>query len=428
MRRSPSRPLVAGALVLVLSACGGTEDGPETLAWQAVRDTVGDTVVVRTVSGSVWRDTATLEAEVTIGELEGADEYIFGSVSALGVGPEGTIYVLDRQVPALRVYAPDGTYLDTWGREGEGPGEYEQPRALSVRSDARVLVRDPGAGRILVFGPDGRAEDTWTIRGSFSTSRPLYLDRDDNAYYTLLLDPEVGISEWRFGLVRITPDGAFADTLRPPTTDWEAPYVEASSENSVSRTSVPFSPRDEWHYSPLGYFVFGLSTRYALELHRPDQPVLRIEKEHEPVPVQPDEAAQRRDRITRNFRENFGTWRWNGPSIPDEKPPYRSFWVDHDGRIWVMVSQPAVEEQNPTYDPEEEGSTPTVWTEPPAFDLFDHRGRFLGHVRVPEGFSTYPMPVARGDRIWAVVRDEFDVQRVVRFRISRRDPGAATDD
>lgn len=426
MKATPTRFL--GLVLPLLAACAGVDDGPDSLAWQAVRDTVGDTVVVRTVSGSVWRDTAVLEAEVSIGTLDGADEYIFGAVSALAVGADGTFYVLDRQVPALRIYDADGNYVDTWGREGEGPGEYKRPRALAVRADGRVLVRDPGAARIMVYGPDGQEEDTWPIRGSFSTSRPLYLDQQDNAYYMLLLDSEAELDEWRFGLVRISPDGTFADTLAPPTSDYEAPYVEARNENSWSRNSVPFSPSDGWHYSPLGYFVFGISTRYAIDLLKPDQPVLRIEKQYEPVPVQSGEAAQQRDKITRNFRRSFGTWKWNGPPIPDAKPPYNNFFVDDDGRIWVQVSQPGVEKENPAYDPEEEGSTPTVWTEPPAFDLFDDQGRFLGHVKVPEGFATYPAPVARGDNVWAAVEDDLGVQRVVRFRIRRGDQGRATQE
>jgi hypothetical protein len=34
----------------------------------------------------------------------------------------GRVYVMDRQVPALRKYAPDGRYLATFGRAGGGPG------------------------------------------------------------------------------------------------------------------------------------------------------------------------------------------------------------------------------------------------------------------------------------------------------------------
>lgn len=425
LARRGSWAALAIFLISLSAACGGGDTQGGGGEWEAQRDTVGDTVTVRTVSGSVWEGPAELVPEVRIGQFEGPDEYIFGQVSSLAVGPDGTIYVLDSQVPALRVYEPDGTFRATWGREGGGPGEYQRPRALGVLSDGRVLVRDPGNGRITVFSPQGEPLDTWPIRGSFSTSRPLYVDHEDNAYYALLLDPEAGLEDWEIGLLRIHPDGTTGDTLRPPSTGFEAPYVEARTENSWSRTSVPFSPSESWHFSPLGYFVSGLSTRYALDLHEPDGTVLRIAREAPPVPVDPGEADQRKDAITRNFQESYGTWRWNGPDIPGEKPPYRSFFLDQAGRVWIALSQPGVEEENPTYDPEDEASQPTVWSEPPLFDVFEPDGRYLGQVRPPTGFSGYPQPVIRGDTVWAVIRDELDVQQVVRFRLRREaDPPA----
>jgi hypothetical protein len=66
-------------LTAALVACA--EGGPQTaLEWRAAYDTVADTVVVRTLGGSVWGDTADLIADLTIGELEGPAEYSFGQV------------------------------------------------------------------------------------------------------------------------------------------------------------------------------------------------------------------------------------------------------------------------------------------------------------------------------------------------------------
>ena len=59
---------------------------------------------------------------------------------------------------------------------------------------------------------------------------------------------------------------------------------------------------------------------------------------------------------------------------------------------------------------------PVRWREPVAFDLFESDGTYLGRVRAPQGFSIWPTPVSDRDQVWAVVRDELDVQYVVRFR------------
>ena len=116
-------------------------------------------------------------------------------------------------------------------------------------------------------------------------------------------------------------------------------------------------------------------------------------------------------------------WRWDGPPIPDEKPAFGDLYAGRDGRIWVGVPQEGIEEDNPDYDPREEGSLPTRWREPTAFDVFEEEGVYLGRVEAPADFSAYPTPVFDGDHVWAVTRDELGVQRVVRFRLTRDDSG-----
>lgn len=90
----------------------------------------------------------------------------------------------------------------------------------------------------------------------------------------------------------------------------------------------------------------------------------------------------------------------------------------------MRLHQPGVEEENPDYDPREEGSTRTRWTEPTVFDVFADDGTYLGRVDAPDDFSPYPAPIFDGDRVWAVTRDELGVQRAVRFRL---EPVGGTD-
>lgn len=419
--RPPTPALIAVAfLTLMSTACGSGDAASAGAEWEVVRDTVGDTMVVHTVSGSLWGDTATLVPEITIGVFDGDEEYMFGGIASLSVAPDGTIYVMDRQVPALRVYNADGTYRTTLGREGSGPGEYTQPDGgLSVLSDGRVLLRDPGNARINVYSPEGESIDTWPIRGGFNTSNPLFVDENDNAYTQLLIEPDADVSDWVIGLRMIRPDGTSGDTLVPPETNFEAPFIEARTENSVSRNSVPFSPNDHVEFSPLGYYVVGISTDYAFTLYRSNEPPLKISRSYEPVPVQGAEKSWARERSSRNMRNMIPSWRWNGPEIPDLKPPFSGLTLAQDGRIWVQVSLPGVEEENPNYDPDSEGSQPTRWTQATLFDVFEPTGEYLGAVRVNEALSSYPNPYIRGDFLWGVVTDELGVQRVARFRIDR---------
>ena len=419
--RRPTTPLSSLTLTLVLAACG-SDSGVSSGALEVVRDTVGDTLVVRTISGSAWGSNAHLVPEMSIGELDGDLEYLLGRVVSLGVTSDGTVYFVDSQGPELRSYDADGTYLATLAGPGEGPGELNSPGGgLAVLSDGRVVIRDPGNNRLQVFHGTEATEAWPVVRGGFQSSSPLWWDWDDNVYVFVVLDMEVDFEDWQTGLARIRPDGTPADTITTPDTGFETPTVQARSENSATMSLVPFAAAEETAIHPGGYYVYGISDRYAVTLLKDDGP-LRIEREYEPVPVQAAERDQRRRRIERNMRRLEPGWRWSGPGIPDTKPPFSDFYVTRDGRIWVQVPQPSIEEQNPDYDPQEENSEPTRWREPVAFDVFGEDGTYFGRVQAPDGFTTNPTPVIDGDFVWAVTRDELGIERVVRFRVTLDEP------
>ena len=420
MAKADTRTLAIFLAGLAWAACAG-EGGGGSAGWQAVVDTVADTITVRTTGGSAWGDTMTLVEEVRIGTLEGADEYIFGSVRAIAVGEGGRIYVLDRQVPVVRAYGPDGIFLFDVGRQGGGPGEYERPDGMNVLPDGRVIVRDPGASRVAVFDADGEYLAQWrrTKSGGFNTSRRFYADTAGYSYWMVLLEAGLPPWEWTYGLMPVSPTGQEMDTLIAPTWDFEPAQVTASREGSSSSSSVPFTAGVEWTFSPLGYFVGGLSTDYRIDLFKPGG-VLRIEREWTPVPVEREEAAERRERITKGMQRQYGSWRWNGPDIPDTKPPFNDVWVDYDGRIWVQVPTEARAIMSEEDALEEERRTerrPLRFVETPAYDVFAPDGTYLGHVIPPHEFQDSPDPLARGDTVWAVVEDELEVPSVVRFRM-----------
>ncbi len=259
------------------------------------------------------------------------------------------------------------------------------------------------------------------------SSRPLFHDTASNVYQWVTLNPEDDYRDWSTGLVRYGPDGEAGDTLEVPDYDYEPPQVDAASEGerrSFASTPVPFSPDITWALSPLGYFVAGLSDRYAIELFvTPDQ-VIRVERaDWVPVSVLPEERAEQERRITAMMQGIQPGWRWNGPPIPDAKPPYDEFFVGEDGRIWIKLYQEArrnraAEEE--TLETQPGYAPPAVWKGPIAFDVFESDVTYLGMVKAPDGLRMYPTPVARGGTLWAVVVDDMDVEYIGRFHIQQR--------
>ena len=420
MRRS-LRAILALAILLPPAACAGdTRSTPEVQ-----RDTVGDTVIVRTLAGSVWESDARLEPEMRIGAFEGADEYILGRVSGLAVGPDGAIYLYDRQVPALRKYGPDGEFLAKVGREGGGPGEYQNSDGgLAVLPDGRVLLRDPGNARITVYSPDGETLDTWPLRGGYFTSRPLYVDTAGRIYTQIWGRDADG--ERYSALQPFDPDGTAHDSLPAPEWDFDPESISFSGENISMVNPVPFTPRARWTFSPMGYYVGGLSTEYAVDVFRPDGSVLRIRRVTDPVPVEAAEKKAVRERAATAFRRMAPDWQWNGPPIPDRKPPFQDIAVGRDGRIWVRLHQPGYLAE--AADPDDPQATDR-WEEPVVWDLFEDDGTYLGQVRAPDGFRPHPEPVFGAQHVWAITTDELDVQYLTRFRIVRgaMDGGTETE-
>jgi len=401
--------------LLFAAACDG--GGEAEAAVRVERDTIGDTLVVRTLAGSAWGGEATLEPEVSIGEMEGDLEYLMGDVSSIAVAEDGTIYVLDGQGPELRAYSPDGRYLRTIGRPGEGPGELKAPGAIAILSDGRLVVRDPGNGRIQAYRPDGEPAAAWpVVRGSFRTSGPLPTDTADDMYVMVLRDMEADVRDWKAALARIGPDGVARDTVDVPDVGWEQPRLEARSENSVATNSVPFSPSEEWMLHRDGYFVHGISNDYRFTLLRPGAP-LRIERTWEPVAVPAGEKSQRERQITKNMRGIDPSWSWEGAGIPDAKPAYDALYAGRDGRIWVEVAAPSVKIEDTDFDASDPNAVPNEWRGRFVLDVFEDDGTYLGRVIPPDDFRTYPQPVFDGDHVWAVTADELGVQRVVRYRL-----------
>lgn len=419
--RSLSLLLLAQSSVF-LAGCSAGRGGVASGEWEAAYDSIGDTLVVRTLSGSIWGDTAVLVPEVTIGVFNGPEEYIFGHIISLAMGKDGTIFAMDDHIPALRVYNADGTYRTTFGRKGGGPGEYLGPDGgLNILSDGRILLRDPANARIQVYSPEGEDLDTWRIRGGFNTSRRMIVDTLDRSYQIVLLDPEADVSDWEIGYARILPDGSYGDTLRQPDSGYEPPRIEARRKTdtgyNTNISSPPFSPNEVNALTRYGYWIHGISTEYAFTLLKPEGPV-RVEKNHDPVSITDGERAEEEAFTIRNMRRTDPNWRWNGAPIPETKPPYTRIFGGEDGTIWVHLYQPGVRREDPGYDPTEPNALPDEWHEPVVFDVFEDDGRYLGAVRAPMHLrARFLQPLFTKDWVLGVVTDEYDVETVVKFRV-----------
>jgi hypothetical protein len=86
----------------------------------------------------------------------------FYRVEDLAVDATGNVYVLERGNKSVRVFDQRGRYLRTFGSEGQGPGELQDPHGIIVAGDA-VVVPDMGNGRVNRWSLDGEYIGTSTM-------------------------------------------------------------------------------------------------------------------------------------------------------------------------------------------------------------------------------------------------------------------------
>jgi hypothetical protein len=111
--------------------------------------------IVRVAQQPLHPGVATLKEELSIGVADGAEEYMLGEIADIALARDGSIYVFDRQVPAIRHYDTQGKFLRTIGRRGQGPGEYHSASGLAALRDGRLLLWDTGNWRINVYAANG---------------------------------------------------------------------------------------------------------------------------------------------------------------------------------------------------------------------------------------------------------------------------------
>jgi hypothetical protein len=102
----------------------------------------------------------TLEETLRIGDLDDPD-LGFSSIGQVRVAPSGEIYVAEGTTREIRAYDATGALLATYGRQGEGPGEFRGIGDFGLVGDT-LWVSDGSALRLTLFDVGGALLGTVT--------------------------------------------------------------------------------------------------------------------------------------------------------------------------------------------------------------------------------------------------------------------------
>jgi hypothetical protein len=153
--------------VLAIFGLGGSAAGRVSLAGESV-----ESPSVRQGAKALIKEIA-FKKELTIGVVEGDENYMFGKSVSFNVDKAGNIYVLDWSKKHIKKYGPEGKYDLTIGRPGQGPGDFQNPSVPRFTVDGRIYVSENFRGLVHTFDQNGNFLSQTKLPTKFSTSESL---------------------------------------------------------------------------------------------------------------------------------------------------------------------------------------------------------------------------------------------------------------
>ena len=329
------------------------------------------TPTTRSISGPLpWR----WISERVIAPPEGSKGEL-GEITSLAIADDGTIYAMQKKPATVLVFGPDGKFLRTIGREGDGPGELRSG-VIGVRSNL-LMVQDWSARRFTIFRTNGTHVITVPSLCCFSTAS-LHVDGSGRAWVQGILRGGAR------GYLRIDATGRVLDTLTVPenklSKTWRAEARNASTPTEYTLT-VPGHP---YEFSALRYdglMVMGRSDSMRFVVSRTGRDTVRVfEGPTKRLPV----TAAEKERMIEGIVEGLPSTALQEalrkvakPSdIPDRSNAWNGVMIDQADRTWVGL-------------PAAKGGAAH-------YGVFDPSGKYLGEV---------PFPASRPARLWVMGRD-----------------------
>ena len=402
MARTMRTPRATAALILVgflLMACAGGDGGGGGLR-SIVRDSAGVIIVENgrppLDSRLGWR-IGTAPA-VTIGTAGGDPAYELFGVGGVMRLADGRIVVANAGSGELRVFNSDGVHLESWGGQGDGPGEFGAmaPENLEPWAGDSLMAREPFQRRLSVFSSRGTFGRAFRLQGDYaSVVGPLPDGRILAQTMTSYSGGTPGTSELtrpdlEYGILEA--DGSVHQDLGAyPGSEL---YV-VNTANGPRPRRYPFQ-RGAHAFAWGDLIVIGTNDRYEIRAYRPDGSLARIvRREHE---ARAPTRADLRDYVARqNPDQPEALDAVADMPLVEAFPAFARVLVDRLGYLWIE------EYRLP-------GETHRLWT------VFDPEGRARGLVEMPGSFAVQKIGE---DYILGRRQDALDIEYVESWSLDR---------
>ncbi len=303
-----------------------------------------------------------LEEDLSIGNPKDESTLYYGLIG-IAVDSKDDIFVLDAENDRVQKFDSKGILLATFGRKGQGPGEFGgQPELIHLDQDGNIYVFDSSTGgRLSEFNNGGKFIET--IPAPSGTIDFVVLNNKN----ILLLASFRSKEEMRRGVAIISRQGKRLKNLAEYV--WHT--LPRKKEWPIGGTAV----FPQLYFCPSeNVGMFGYSEDYKLfvtdkigniamqvEKDEPREPLTNGEKQARiNLFLKNQETIDPRFKLTRDEVERrFG-------ALPKYEPYFGDLKADDLGNIYVERFRP--------FGSKEQGKT---------YDFFDNRGRYLYRIKTP---------------------------------------------
>jgi hypothetical protein len=314
---------------------------------------------------------------------------------------DGTLAVANTGTREILMLGRDGGLDLRFGRQGEGPGEFNAISKIDADAAGNVIAYDPRQARITTFGPAGEVRETRRLAPPNLVVDLMPLAFLDNGgvlaiYGDMRMFASGGVRRDTTPLFRFDASGEAADTLGLlPAQEWA--YV--SIPEGSSRREVGFG-RTLATAGRRGRSVVGGTDSLDISVYgATGTATMRVTGGGPPVEATGEDIEEWR----RSFRDRMSQAPeeirrgWDDPPYRPTFPAFEALMVDDAARIWIgAYVRP--------------GETDRRWT------VLDADGSVAGTLALPAAATVLD---AAGNRLAVLLRSDLDEEYIVVYRIDR---------
>lgn len=337
--------------------------------WKGSIEKEGGVIIVKNPKAPIFnQEMIRLEEEFSIGEREGRPEYTFSDITNVAVDEKERLFVLDYKESQVKVFDQKGTYLLTIGKKGQGPGELDRPRMISLNQN-EMMVLQLGQRRLSFFSLEGTflrslsTKEFWTLSARLDSQGNIVIteglmDPQNLSYRVKKMDPQMNLIK----------------------------EIASSPAPNASKGYNPFMPIHYWVLDKNDNIVYGYPEEYKIQVFNPGGEIIKkITREYDAVEVTENEKKEQMKDSPPEIKLDFSKYH----------SAFQRFLVDDEGRICVMTW-------------EKSGSGDEF-----LYDIFDAEGKYLAKVPLP----TRPV-VLKNNRLYCIEEDAEGYQVVKRYKIN----------